>query len=251
MSKYAALRDFLITRKHGHWSPTFSEIEKVLGFNLPVSARKYPAWWANQDRRSHVQCSGWLDAGWRTSNLSLETEQVTFQYVDGTPTETSPKDFKPTKSALTWGDVLGPKNAQPPIKLDIEVSWQHLGELFIDHKERIAFPRTPLGPAVYRFELKQSGCVEYYIGETEEISRRLQQYRTPGVTQRTNQRIKDLIVECLQKGGTVNVAIIPNGHALYDEGELKIDLADYHQRKLIEATAIFAALMNHQDVLNK
>jgi hypothetical protein len=58
---------------------TFRQIEAVLGFKLPDTARKRAQWWANEmgDTR-HVQCRAWMDAGFRTRNLNLRKESVEF-----------------------------------------------------------------------------------------------------------------------------------------------------------------------------
>ena len=55
----------------------FVEIEKLLGFSLPASARSYPAWWSNT-RGSHTHAAAWLDAGWTTAKLDLAGGAVTF-----------------------------------------------------------------------------------------------------------------------------------------------------------------------------
>lgn len=76
--KYALLYRHLIARDGAFWHASFREIESVLGFDLPASARRHPAWWANQETgRSHALA--WQAAGWRTRDLSLTAETVTFE----------------------------------------------------------------------------------------------------------------------------------------------------------------------------
>ena len=79
MSKYYPLRDYLLTLKQSRCRMTFAEIEVVLGQSLPASARKYPAWWSNEIRGRHVQKQGWMDAGYRTVQLDLAGETVSFE----------------------------------------------------------------------------------------------------------------------------------------------------------------------------
>jgi len=58
---------------------TFVQIEAVLGFTLPDSARSNTPWWANEKRNTrHVQCKSWIAAGFETRDLSLATESVAF-----------------------------------------------------------------------------------------------------------------------------------------------------------------------------
>jgi hypothetical protein len=79
MSRYQPLADFLSAQKGREWEATFADIEKRLGFALPRSAYKYPAWWANQNGEGHSQTKGWRSVGWRTARLDLERRRVTFE----------------------------------------------------------------------------------------------------------------------------------------------------------------------------
>ncbi len=64
-TKYEPLRRWLELQSTNRLRVTFGELEQVLGFKLPRSARELAQWWANV-RGSHVQASAWMDAGWRT-----------------------------------------------------------------------------------------------------------------------------------------------------------------------------------------
>ena len=79
MGKYEPLTAHLESRRSDEWSPGFAEIEDVLGFALPPSARKYREWWGNQAGPGHSQASGWQDAGWRVWKVDLDAERVVFQ----------------------------------------------------------------------------------------------------------------------------------------------------------------------------
>jgi hypothetical protein len=59
---------------------TFGEIEQVLGFGLPNTARKDSAWWANERSvpSRHVQCKAWQDAGFHTENVDIANEMLDF-----------------------------------------------------------------------------------------------------------------------------------------------------------------------------
>ena len=54
----------------------FSEVEAVVG-PLPESARKYRAWWSNNASHTHAR-HGWLAAGWKTTNVDMVGELLTF-----------------------------------------------------------------------------------------------------------------------------------------------------------------------------
>ena len=58
------------------WDTTFRQVEAVLGFALPNSARRYEAWWSNTD--THSQAKAWLGAGWATADVHVAAERVSF-----------------------------------------------------------------------------------------------------------------------------------------------------------------------------
>jgi hypothetical protein len=75
MSKYAELTKYLENVDGESFTTNFAAIERILGFELPASARQYPAWWANQDRG---QSTAWQSAGWKTADVSLGLATITF-----------------------------------------------------------------------------------------------------------------------------------------------------------------------------
>lgn len=79
MSRYQPLADFLAGKKALEWDASFTEIEAQLGFALPKSAYKYPAWWANQTGAGHSQTKGWRSVGWKTCDLDLERQRIRFE----------------------------------------------------------------------------------------------------------------------------------------------------------------------------
>jgi len=79
MGKYEPLAEHLRRQLGDEWSAGFAEVEKVLGFSLPPSARAYREWWANQRGGGHSQKHGWQNAGWQVWKVDLAREQVTFR----------------------------------------------------------------------------------------------------------------------------------------------------------------------------
>lgn len=57
---------------------TFDNVERVIGSNLPASARKHQAWRGNDPSRNAVACA-WLEAGYKTESVSIEREILTFR----------------------------------------------------------------------------------------------------------------------------------------------------------------------------
>ena len=76
--KYSKLYEFLRNETSSQVSLTFSQLETILGFRLPDSAYLYRPWWANQSSSGHSQAMAWGVAGWKTTNVDLEAEQLQF-----------------------------------------------------------------------------------------------------------------------------------------------------------------------------
>jgi hypothetical protein len=78
--KYAPLFRHLSALDGPEWSTSFAEIERILGFALPDSARIYRPWWANQrSGGGHSHALAWQAAGWRTRAVDLEAETLAFE----------------------------------------------------------------------------------------------------------------------------------------------------------------------------
>ena len=75
--KYRKLHTHLRSLAIREWRASFSEIEAVLGFKLPPSARRYSAWWANDSNNIHGRA--WLTAGWKTAEVNMNAETLTFR----------------------------------------------------------------------------------------------------------------------------------------------------------------------------
>ena len=84
MSKYDPLKNYLRQAPQSALTLKFSEIEQILGFDLPHSAYKYASWWANS-ARGGAHMKAWRDAGWEVSNIDLSGRRVTFQRRSGQP----------------------------------------------------------------------------------------------------------------------------------------------------------------------
>ena len=74
--EYRALHEYLKNDgpEGGVWRASFAEIESVLGFPLPPSARTCPAWWANDGESE--QSRAWIGAGWRVDEADVESERA-------------------------------------------------------------------------------------------------------------------------------------------------------------------------------
>jgi hypothetical protein len=78
MGKYDPLQDYLGAASEPLLRLTFAQVERILGISLPASARKHPAWWANEKVGTHSHARAWLDAGYQTQRLDLNAQTVEF-----------------------------------------------------------------------------------------------------------------------------------------------------------------------------
>ena len=78
MGKYDPFYRHLMSSTEPSLRFTFAEIERILGEDLPPSARRHQAWWANERGGTHVHALSWLDAGYETQRLDLNAGTVEF-----------------------------------------------------------------------------------------------------------------------------------------------------------------------------
>lgn len=76
-SRYSRLAASLQSQSAPRLQLSLTEIEAIIGGELPPSARTHRSWWAN-DSVSHVQSQEWLDAGWRVAGVNLSEGVITF-----------------------------------------------------------------------------------------------------------------------------------------------------------------------------
>ena len=90
--KYAPLyRHLLSARPEPKWRTTFGELEGILGFRLPDSARLHRPWWSNSKKGSgHSHALAWQAAGWRTREVDIEAETLVFARSAGTSASGGP-----------------------------------------------------------------------------------------------------------------------------------------------------------------
>jgi hypothetical protein len=115
MSKYDPLQHNLRARSQSgpDIELSFGEIEKILGFKLPPSAREHSAWWANE-RGTHVQARAWMDAGWQVWRVSRSTGKVYFR----------PRGQEHRTQ---------PRTAKAPVELDLELLSARAARMVADY----------------------------------------------------------------------------------------------------------------------
>ena len=110
MSKYDPLSERLAGRRESDWRASFSEIEDVLGFPLPKSARGGAAWWSNNGERPHVRA--WTGVGWQVAEVDPAAEAVVFR---------RPVSAAALQNPLAPAEDIGPEvSPQPEASGDVQ-----------------------------------------------------------------------------------------------------------------------------------
>ncbi len=106
--KYRRLYNHLQSRPRREWQTTFQEIESILGFELPRSARLHRPWWSNQrNGNGHSQALAWNAAGWDTSDVNLNSQSLSLKpkEPEDEPKRPSLDEILPPRSVGEWPDV--------------------------------------------------------------------------------------------------------------------------------------------------
>lgn len=74
--KYRALHHHLSSLAGDKWIAMFPDVEAILKRSLPRSARRHKAWWSNTTTHTHAKA--WLTAGWRTRDVDIHHESLSF-----------------------------------------------------------------------------------------------------------------------------------------------------------------------------
>jgi hypothetical protein len=130
------------------------------------------------------------------------------------------------------------------VNVEFGFVWNERGDIRIDEFERLVFPSVSAGPGLYRFCFVRDHSASVYIGETIQLNRRFQQYRTPGIRQQTNLRLNRDICDALKAGRKVTASVLTE----IDAPEL--ELTRKHDRVLLEHGAIMCARIDGQEILN-
>lgn len=112
--KYAPLFRYLSDLDEPRWRASFVEIETILGFSLPDSARVHRPWWANPGARGgHSHALAWHAAGWKARLVDIGAEELLFERIGSLSVSASsptlpavdellpPRDFGPWPQGFT------------------------------------------------------------------------------------------------------------------------------------------------------
>ena len=106
--KYKRLYTYLSSLPVQEWRTSFREVEAVIGFELPPSARVHRPWWGNQRRgNGHSHALAWDVAGWKTEEVDMEAETLLFRRMHPKPVPRLPLDEAwPVHPTAVWPEGL-------------------------------------------------------------------------------------------------------------------------------------------------
>ena len=106
--KYRRLYAHLCGLDTGEWRTSFREIEAIVGFELPASARLHRPWWANQSSgNGHSQALAWGIAGWETAEVDMDAEMLLLRRKQPEAIRAATLDeVWPVRSVGSWPDDL-------------------------------------------------------------------------------------------------------------------------------------------------
>ena len=106
--KYQRLYTHLCGLAIEEWRTSFGEIEAVIGFELPASARLHRPWWSNQSGgNGHSQALAWSAAGWETADVDMDAETLLLRRKRPEVVRTLTLDEAwPVHSAGAWPESL-------------------------------------------------------------------------------------------------------------------------------------------------
>lgn len=138
--------------------------------------------------------------------------------------------------------------AVAPTCLSIEFHWQSVGEIILQ-ASALYFPRLPECAGLYRIRLPISRSV--YVGETINLRRRMQNYRTPGASQKTSIWVNSLLLERLDQSEPVMLETCTDALTTFDTNPQHADLTSKTVRVMIEHAAILSERQTNWIPLNK
>jgi hypothetical protein len=250
MSKYEPITRHLNAQPSHRVTMGFAEIERLIGFPLPQSARKYPAWWANNaDAGRHA--GAWLAASWKSEDVDLAAEKVSFSRSERNVAGRSEQAVTSAQTACTEPNTDNADDCDG-FEMQLALKWRMIGTLVCDLSGSLLFPKIEPAPGLYRFRLSGNFGQRSYVGETVNLRRRFAHYRKPGPTQATNIRMNQVLREHLEAGGLINIDVVTDSVLLRIDGSaLPVDLDSKSVRRLLENAALVHGVGLNIESLNQ
>lgn len=158
-------------------------------------------------------------------------------------TQMSEQRQKPQKDKPTFSNPI------PSTNFSVSFRWFSAGEITIDGNEKIRFPQLTTAPAIYKLCFTAQRAL--YIGESIQLKRRMQNYRTPGPTQQTSIWVGKTLKSAMSSSETVFLNVCTDVTLSCGEEQWDADLSSKTVRLFVESAAILAEARGSWKILNK
>ena len=126
-------------------------------------------------------------------------------------------------------------------RVAIDVELRPAGTVVLGEGDKLEFPHLPSEPGIYQVRLVSSEKSAVYIGESDDLRRRMAHYRNPGPTQPTNLRINERIHTHIAAGDRVEVSMATEALLELECAAAPLDLARRASRLLVENAVLVTA----------
>lgn len=250
--RYEGLGDFLDSQAGAEVAMNFDQIARLLGRDLPNSARVHDAWWSNSPvagRHNKV----WLSRGWETSGLNRKAGTIKFVR-SGLRRQSIGRAVvrRDRSKAAQPSAPLFPAPVAASNKVSLSFEWMMLGEVVLDKNGGLQFPSVTTDAGLYRIRISLAGRSRFYIGESQSLRGRFSNYRSGPKGQQTSHRIHVLLKEVIAGGARVEVDIVAGDVALVINGlPVSADLNDKATRRMLEHAALVATGGTEVELANR
>ncbi len=134
------------------------------------------------------------------------------------------------------------------VHVTVSFDWTPAGAIALDADDKPAFPRLPRAPGIYKLTLNgPDGTRAIYVGEAVDLKRRCGNYRNPGPSQRTSQRIHALLKSQLAIGTRIAIALATKTTLEINGVSGELDPSRKASRLLAENAALVTAALAGAD----
>lgn len=215
----------------------FAEVSALVG-GLPPSAYEHRAWWANGSLTQQV---AWRDADWHVNQVDFARERV--RYARGKVGGSRTTGARSRTTGSPPAELTAEPN-DPDVDVHVRLTWHRAGPVTID-QGKLVFPALPRSPGVYRLTFSAlADQPQMYIGESDDLHRRTGNYRNPGPTQQTSQRIHQELITHLTADGTVTMSVATSAVIETNGEATQLPLARKTARVLAEHAALGLAYLD-------
>jgi hypothetical protein len=182
-------------------------------------------------------------------------DDATYQAVKRDPSAFRLKGRIPRHTGLNSGPalaslVLSASSEGGTVRVVVEFDWEEFGQVGLLPTGRLAIPIVPAKPGIYRFRVMGDAGTEVYIGETDNLRRRMQGNYASTHTGATNVRVRELLLTHLRGRGIVSLAVVRAASFEVDGHLMSADLSDRSARLLVENAALAIARLDSETIHN-